>query len=39
MQDRVVRELVINGVKVTAEYAREDVEGVFVPLLAELGRL
>ena len=38
MQDRVVRELVINGVKVTAEYAREDVEGVFVPLLAELGR-
>ena len=39
MQDRVVRELVINGVKVTAEYAREDVEGVVVPLLAELGRL
>lgn len=39
MQDRVGRELVINGMKVTAEYAREDVEDVFVPLLAELGRL
>ena len=38
MRDCVRRELDINGVSVTAEYASEDVERVFVPLLAELTR-
>ncbi|MGN1250229.1 MAG: nucleoside/nucleotide kinase family protein, partial [Candidatus Spyradocola sp.] len=32
------RELDVNGVKVTAEFAPEDVERVLVPLLAELTR-